>query len=429
MAHSLITTLLLLNFIASGVYLLFRGLLFWAKDRVDERFRYMGCIAVMMLFLVPFYRVFPANSFSGFWGQYQQNFSITTAQSNATEETFLQNEQEKEVFHLEPKEQKAVLIIWGMGAATLAGWYLFVFLRFRRKLSSKPIPAAFEALQKTANRCAKEYGLGQMPILRAIPDVQSPMLIGLLKPIIAIPDVGLPLQDAELILKHELVHFKRCDLWWKLLGVLLQTVYWFNPIVWLLCRDFEFCTETSCDAQVVRNLSHDERKHYGHLLISYVQTKHKQMPVLGISFTPAHKKLKRRISVMLKENKSRKLVAVAVACVLAASSFALSAFAAEKQKDTPRTIDGIVANKNETTPSNDKMFEGKVQKELPFAEKIDPNDGWTVENKGTEESSNFDPAQVNLPPLNIPDDFKEAVMRGEVEPFELDDSVTVFTAE
>lgn len=132
---------------------------------------------------------------------------------------------------------------------------------------------------------------------------------------------------------------------------------------------------------------------------------------------------------MLKENKSRKLVAVAVACVLATSSFALSAFAAEKQKDTPRTIDGIVANKNETTPSNDKMFEGKVQKELPFAEKIDPNDGWTVENKGAEESSNFDPAQVNLPPLNIPDDFKEAVMRGEVEPFELDDSVTVFTAE
>ncbi len=186
------------------------------------------------------------------------------------------------------------------------------------------------------------------------------MLIGFLKPIIVIPAEELASEDALMILKHELVHFKRHDLWWKLLGTVLQTVYWFNPIVWLLCKDFAFCVETSCDAEVVKNLDHDERKHYGYLLISYVQTHRNFKPVSGISFTLAHEKMKRRISVMLKESKSRKAIAAAIVYVLTVSSFALSAFAAGNQKETPCTIDGIVADKDSTTASSDMTLNIKM---------------------------------------------------------------------
>lgn len=59
MVDYLLTTLLFLNLIASSIYLLFKGLLFLAKDRIDERFRYIGCIAVMLMFLIPFYQVLP----------------------------------------------------------------------------------------------------------------------------------------------------------------------------------------------------------------------------------------------------------------------------------------------------------------------------------------------------------------------------------
>lgn len=255
------------------------------------------------------------------------------------------------------------------------------------------------------------------------------MLIGFLKPIIVMPAEEVASEDALMILKHELVHFKRHDLWWKLLGTVLQTVYWFNPIVWLLCKDFAFYVETSCDAEVVKNLDHDERKHYGYLLISYVQTHRNFKPVSGISFTPAHEKMKRRISVMLKESKSRKAIAAAIVCVLTVSSFALSAFAAGNQKETPRTIDGIVADKDSTTASSDMTLNGNVQKDIPFAEKIDPNDDWNIESKGDENNRNVDPTQIDLPPLNIPEDFREAVMRGEVEPFEVSEGVTVFAVE
>lgn len=435
MVTYLLTTLLSLNLIASSIYLLFKGLLFWAKDRIDERFRYLGCIAVMLMFLIPFYQVLPEitvnNNMPLVSEQYLESGSVVIFEDPSFESDSPVNEGSETItegFHLDFQTQKTVLVIWAVGAAMLALWYFSTLLRFRQRLSPKRAYLISNELQQLANLCAKECNLKQMPILRVSPDVQGPMLIGFLKPIVVMPVDGLTLEDAPMILKHELVHFKRHDLWWKLLGTVLQTVYWFNPIVWLLCKDFEFCAETSCDAEVVKNLDHDERKHYGYLLISYVQTHRNLKPVPGISFTPAHKKLKRRISVMLKGNKSRKAIATAIVCVLTVSSFALSAFAAENQKDAPRTIDGIVADKATTNASSDKTLNGEVQKDIPFAEKIDPNDGWNIENKGDENNRVFDPAQIDLPPLNISDDFREAVMRGEVEPFEVGEGVTVFTA-
>lgn len=117
---------------------------------------------------------------------------------------------------------------------------------------------------------------------------------------------------------------------------------------------------------------------------------------------------------MLNGNKSGKVVTTAIICGLVVSCLAVSAFAAERHSEMPKTIDGIVAEKDASNASADQLIPGKIQKDLPFAEEIDPNDGWNIESKGAENNKSFDPVQIHLPPLNIPDDFKEAVLRGEV---------------
>ncbi len=430
MVAYLLNTLLFLNLIASSAYLLLKGLLAWAKGRVDERFRYIGCIAVMLLFLIPFYQVLPGRSAQKDT-VLPAGESIAVPRDDHAQRGLLPDDDgtfQTSGFRLEPKTQDRIFAVWCMGTALLLVWYLFTLLRFRRKLSLKHTAPVSRELQQTADRCADAYGIRQTPILRTLPDVQGPMLIGFFRPIIAVPADGLPAEDAGMILTHELVHFKRRDLWWKLLCVLLQSVHWFNPIVWMLCRELEFYAETSCDAEVVKSFTHDERRHYGHLLISYVQPQHDLKPAPGISFTSPREKLKRRISIMLNANKSRKVIAAAIVCVLAASCLAVSAFAAEHHEETPRTIDGIVAEKDAANVFPDKTLPGEVQKDLPFAEKIDPADGWDIKEKNSESGKSFDPAQISLPPLNIPDDFKEAVLRGEVEPFEQGEGVTVFAA-
>lgn len=81
-------------------------------------------------------------------------------------------------------------------------------------------------------------------------EVKSPFILGLIRPVIYVPS-GLDIETLELVTAHELAHLKRLDHWWKPLGFILLSVYWFNPLCWiayiLLCRDIE----AACDERVI----------------------------------------------------------------------------------------------------------------------------------------------------------------------------------
>ncbi len=434
MVFYLFSTLLCLNVISSILYLLFKGLVFVAKNRVNERFCYISCIAIMIMFLIPFYQLVPLiklikiNILPATGNSLQ--FGTAISEKNLSEIIGLTDRAEKSglsSFFLSSTSQQKILFVWCIGVFILTLWYLITFMCFRWQLSQKHTKPISGELCETANCCALECGVFKQSVLRVSSKVNSPMMIGFFKPIIAVPVEQPDVDNVSMILKHEFVHYRRHDLWWKMLGTVLKIIYWFNPIVWLLCRDLDFYMETSCDAEVVRNLSYDERKQYGYLLISYIQLSKKIRSVQGISFISPKRTMKRRIVIMLNGKKSQKIITTAIVCVLAASSFALSAFAAETS-DKLQNIDGVVYTKDVYNDSNNASFSGEVQKNIPFAQKIELDDIWDIEVKYNENSKNFDPAQNNFPPLNIPSEFKEAVMRGEVKPMEVGEGVTIYPA-
>lgn len=98
-------------------------------------------------------------------------------------------------------------------------------------------------------------------------DIQTPFILGTIKPRIYIPSGT---EEAQLphIIAHENAHLKRRDHWWKPLGFLVLALHWFNPLVWvayiLLCRDIEL----ACDEKVVRNLNQSESIAYSEALLS-----------------------------------------------------------------------------------------------------------------------------------------------------------------
>ena len=95
----------------------------------------------------------------------------------------------------------------------------------------------------------------------------SPFVLGIVRPRIYLP-FSLDGQDIRHVVAHEQAHIERRDHWWKPLGFLLLTVYWFNPLMWLayalLCRDIEF----ACDEKVVRELSREQRADYTQALLN-----------------------------------------------------------------------------------------------------------------------------------------------------------------
>ncbi len=96
--------------------------------------------------------------------------------------------------------------------------------------------------------------------------VESPFVLGLVRPRIYIPFRTKGRNLAHVVV-HEKVHILRRDHWWKPLGFVLLTVYWFHPLLWLayilLCRDIEL----ACDERAIRGLSGGQRADYSQALL------------------------------------------------------------------------------------------------------------------------------------------------------------------
>lgn len=98
-------------------------------------------------------------------------------------------------------------------------------------------------------------------------NVGSPFVLGIIRPKIYLP-FQMDVHNLEQVVSHEQAHIRRKDHWWKPLGFLLLTIYWFNPLMWLtyilLCRDIEF----ACDEKVIRELGNEQRADYSQALLA-----------------------------------------------------------------------------------------------------------------------------------------------------------------
>ncbi|NLC27144.1 MAG: transcriptional regulator, partial [Fastidiosipila sp.] len=97
--------------------------------------------------------------------------------------------------------------------------------------------------------------------------ISTPFILGVFRPRIFLPST-INESDIEYIIAHEKAHLKRRDHWWKPLGFVLLSLYWFNPLVWLayilLCRDIEF----ACDEKVLKEKGLEIKKPYSNALIN-----------------------------------------------------------------------------------------------------------------------------------------------------------------
>ncbi|WP_219710564.1 M56 family metallopeptidase, partial [Clostridioides difficile] len=65
-------------------------------------------------------------------------------------------------------------------------------------------------------------------------------------------------KELKLIFRHELIHYKRKDNFLKLIMLIVNILYWFNPICYLLKKHFNEVCELSCDELVIKGYNIDE---------------------------------------------------------------------------------------------------------------------------------------------------------------------------
>ena len=112
--------------------------------------------------------------------------------------------------------------------------------------------------------------------------VDTPFILGVIRPRIFLPSF-MNEQDMGFVIAHENAHLQRHDHWWKPLGFLLLSIYWFNPVLWiayiLLCRDIEL----ACDEKVIRDLGTEIKKTYSDTLIN-CSIRHRMITACPLAF-------------------------------------------------------------------------------------------------------------------------------------------------
>lgn len=97
--------------------------------------------------------------------------------------------------------------------------------------------------------------------------IGSPALFGLLQPVILMPAIAFKPQEIRYIIRHELAHYCRRDLWCKLFFEILKILYWWNPLVWVLSKEASAILELRADQTVIGNLDQKEQISYMECLI------------------------------------------------------------------------------------------------------------------------------------------------------------------
>jgi beta-lactamase regulating signal transducer with metallopeptidase domain len=162
-----------------------------------------------------------------------------------------------------------LFLIWLAGC--LAMWIAVAarYVRLARSTGAmRPIEEGPVRIE--LERIAQRLGVRRAPVeLYATPDATSPLLFGLWRPRIIIPESivdGFSPAELRMILTHELMHWRRRDVWVGWVQVLVQGLYWFHPFVWAANARIRHERECACDEAVLRTMP-DQRDDYGQTLV------------------------------------------------------------------------------------------------------------------------------------------------------------------
>ena len=157
---------------------------------------------------------------------------------------------------------EVVFLLWLAGAAVMGAWLLISHVRFLRYVRRWSRPVQASDVIRLYNQTGDQLKLDRRPALGICAGLSAPMLAGLLRPVLLLPE-DLPEGDAmRCALVHELTHFKRRDIWLKTLALLANLVHWFNPLMWYMVR-----LELACDEAVLRRLPPEEHAAYSRTIL------------------------------------------------------------------------------------------------------------------------------------------------------------------
>lgn len=207
-------------------------------------------------------------------------------------------------------------VLWLLGVVLFLAWQRWKYTSFRQMLKRNRRKVLDASVLDTYYSLCKEMGIKKRPDLHFCGGLPSPLCVGFFRQEIYINSEGREEEDMRLILKHELTHCKRKDLWFKGVLMLARAVHFFNPFVHWMAKLAERDMELSCDVAVMENCTMEERQAYSMAILRTVrEANHKGMQ-LSTAFFGGKEELKLRFENIFDMTVKKRGIALFTAAAL-----------------------------------------------------------------------------------------------------------------
>ncbi|MFI3227669.1 MAG: M56 family metallopeptidase [Clostridia bacterium] len=270
--------------------------------------------------------------------------------------------------------EQVLMVIWIIGIIISLIWKLYCVTRMKKEIY-KSCKVNNDNIYKVLDKCKDAQGISKNIELLNSESIYSPMLIGLIKIKIVLTTASIDEEYLKLVFTHELIHYKRKDLWWKALMLVITTVFWFNPFVYLVNNYFEKVLELSCDEKVVNKLCLADRKKYGLAILESLNSSKKMNKTYGVCLNTPKQKLERRLDKMIKfvsMKKTTKIFSVALGLTLM-STVLVPAFANAQEIKTDDEINVNWGTNVKSEVSDGGIITYDFKTELDTTDSLIPN--------------------------------------------------------
>ena len=164
--------------------------------------------------------------------------------------------------------------------------------------------------------------------IRLSSTVSVPLTVGVVHPRIVLPVEAKGWSSLRLraVLLHELAHIRRRDLFFQLAGHVIGSLWWFQPMTWMIRRHLRVESELACDAEVLR--SGVRASDYAEQLLAIARTARSAWPYSSSALpmlSPVD--FEGRVKAILNTRLARRstTAGLAIASTLAAGAIAMAA--------------------------------------------------------------------------------------------------------
>ena len=178
--------------------------------------------------------------------------------------------------------------------------------------------------------------------------VTIPMVVGALKPVILVPVgfmAGIPVNQVEAILAHELAHVKRLDYLVNIFQSIIEVIFFYHPAVWWMSSVIRREREHCCDDLALSMC--DGKLTYIKALSNIQNTQHQNKKVM-VAFSSKKYQLLERIHRLLNKDQKRHSQTILLMVFLLALAGLLAL----------KPVPGEFMLKGDMEPSNSKAFSG-----------------------------------------------------------------------